>query len=179
ERAGGLLLPQVEQQSRRTLLGERADGRERAGGLVARARRGGVGARRFAAGDGVGVEQLPDRAEDVLDLERLGEELRARLRLQLRDRRRVLVDRAGDDERHLGAVLVLAQLAREGEAVHARNEQVADDEVVGSLFERGEPLLSVADGDHFGVARGQRRLVRQQLLEDLADVLVVFDDQDA
>ncbi len=50
---------------------------------------------------------------------------------------------------------------------------------VRPLLEGGQPFLAVARGHHLGRARGQRRLVRQQLLEDLADVLVVFDDQDA
>ena len=79
----------------------------------------------------------------------------------------------------VGAVLVLAQLAREGEAVHARHQQIADDQVERALVERGEPVLAVDGGDDLGRARCQRRLVREELLEDLADVLVVLDDQDA
>ena len=49
----------------------------------------------------------------------------------------------------------------------------------GPFSSAASPSWPSLRGHDLGRARGQRRLVRQQLLEDLADVLVVFDDQDA
>ena len=158
QRAGDALLPQLEEDARRQAIGERAEGGLRAREL-ARARRRDVGARRLGGGDIHAVvaaaDDALDRGEDVLDLEWLGEELRTGLAVQPVDRRLIFVDGAGDDERHGGAVLVLAQLAGEAEAVHARHEQVADDEVERARFQSYQALFAVLRGHDLGGARGQ------------------------